>query len=249
MTSAVLSLFVRTVFASLRRRARQQWSIDRGQCGAVTFLQRFGDALNANVHFHSLVLDGSTTPGAGKRRASSRSPRPTMPRCRTWQRRWPASSAGCSSAKASAPRPMPPTPTRSRPRSRRARRACSAGPWHWPFVPRAAAAGFGSSCRAFGERVRCRASHRPRRYRARPPARARAARGRRRALAGAARERLLRVAHRAPPGALPAPRRHPLSRIIRPHRGRGSPVLASHRKPAAARSRSRGSVAAPRPPG
>jgi hypothetical protein len=37
-TSTVLSLFVRTVFASLRRRARQQWSIDRGQCGAVTFL-------------------------------------------------------------------------------------------------------------------------------------------------------------------------------------------------------------------
>ena len=34
----VLSLFVRTVFASLRRRARQQWGIDRGQCGAVTFL-------------------------------------------------------------------------------------------------------------------------------------------------------------------------------------------------------------------
>ena len=37
-TSTVLSLFVRTVFASLRRRARQQWGIDRGQCGAVTFL-------------------------------------------------------------------------------------------------------------------------------------------------------------------------------------------------------------------
>ena len=37
-TSAVLSLFVRTVFASLRRRARQQWGIDRGQCGAVTFV-------------------------------------------------------------------------------------------------------------------------------------------------------------------------------------------------------------------
>ena len=49
MTSAVLSLFVRTVFASLRRRARRQWSIDRGQCGAVTVVQRFGDALDARV--------------------------------------------------------------------------------------------------------------------------------------------------------------------------------------------------------
>lgn len=65
-TSAVLSLFVRTVSASLRRRARQQWSIDRGQCGAVTFVQRFGDALNTNIHFHSLVLDElAHLPGAG----------------------------------------------------------------------------------------------------------------------------------------------------------------------------------------
>ena len=66
MTSTVLSLFVRTVFASLRRRARRQWGIGRGQCGAVTFVQRFGDALNANVHFHSLVLDGVYEPKSGQ---------------------------------------------------------------------------------------------------------------------------------------------------------------------------------------
>jgi len=58
LTSAVLGVFVRTVFASLRRRARRQWGVARGQCGAVTFVQRFGDALNLNVHFHSLHLDG-----------------------------------------------------------------------------------------------------------------------------------------------------------------------------------------------
>jgi hypothetical protein len=58
LTSAVLGVFVRTIFASLRRRARKQWGIERAQCGAVTFVQRFGDALNLNVHFHSLVLDG-----------------------------------------------------------------------------------------------------------------------------------------------------------------------------------------------
>jgi hypothetical protein len=54
----VLDVFVRCVFASLRRRARKQWAITRGHGGAVTFVQRFGDALNLNVHFHSLFLDG-----------------------------------------------------------------------------------------------------------------------------------------------------------------------------------------------
>ena len=58
LTSAALGVFVRTVFGSLRRRAHKQWGVARGQCGAVTFVQRFGDALNLNVHFHSLLLDG-----------------------------------------------------------------------------------------------------------------------------------------------------------------------------------------------
>ena len=58
LTSAVLAVFVRAVFASLRRRARTHWNLARTECGAVTFVQRFGDALNLNVHFHSLVLDG-----------------------------------------------------------------------------------------------------------------------------------------------------------------------------------------------
>jgi hypothetical protein len=48
LTSAVLAIFVHTVFASLRRRARKHWGVPRGQCGAVTFVQRFGDALNLN---------------------------------------------------------------------------------------------------------------------------------------------------------------------------------------------------------
>jgi hypothetical protein len=63
LASAVLAVFVRTVFASLRRRARRQWGLPRSQCGAVTFVQRFGDALNLNLHFHSLVLDGVYAPG------------------------------------------------------------------------------------------------------------------------------------------------------------------------------------------
>lgn len=29
------------------------------RCGSVTFVQRFGSALNVHVHFHALLLDGS----------------------------------------------------------------------------------------------------------------------------------------------------------------------------------------------
>ena len=58
LTSAVLGVFVRAVFASLRDRAKKHWQLAGGQCGAVTFVQRFGGALNLNVHFHSLLLDG-----------------------------------------------------------------------------------------------------------------------------------------------------------------------------------------------
>ena len=59
LASQVLSCFLGSVFASLRRRARLRIGRRRSfQCGAVTFVQRFGDALNLNVHFHALVLDG-----------------------------------------------------------------------------------------------------------------------------------------------------------------------------------------------
>lgn len=60
LTSEVLNLFVRTLFASLRRRAREQRVRGRLQCGAVSFLQRFGSAINLNIHIHihTLALDG-----------------------------------------------------------------------------------------------------------------------------------------------------------------------------------------------
>ena len=61
LTSQVLRAFLRALFAELRRRARNQWGTARGQCGAVTFIQRFGSALNLNVHFHTLALDGVYT--------------------------------------------------------------------------------------------------------------------------------------------------------------------------------------------
>jgi hypothetical protein len=61
LTSAVLRAFIRALFAELRRRARKQWETPADQCGAVTFIQRFGSALNLNVHFHTLALDGVYT--------------------------------------------------------------------------------------------------------------------------------------------------------------------------------------------
>jgi len=57
LVSEVLRIFVQAVFGSLRRRACEHSGILRSQCGAVTFVQRFGDALNLNVHFHMLALD------------------------------------------------------------------------------------------------------------------------------------------------------------------------------------------------
>jgi hypothetical protein len=53
----IFRTFARVVFESLRRRARE-CGIPKGQCGAVTFVQRFGSALNLQVHAHMLVLDG-----------------------------------------------------------------------------------------------------------------------------------------------------------------------------------------------
>ncbi|MCP3986091.1 MAG: transposase [bacterium] len=62
LTAEVLRVFIRAVFASLRRQTRPIRAMakaDRAHGGAVTFVQRFGGALNLNVHFHALVLDGT----------------------------------------------------------------------------------------------------------------------------------------------------------------------------------------------
>ena len=58
LVSHVLNVFIRALFSELRRRAHELLSLRSSQCGAVTFVQRFGDALNANPHFHCLVIDG-----------------------------------------------------------------------------------------------------------------------------------------------------------------------------------------------
>jgi hypothetical protein len=65
LTSEVLRAFIRSLFAELRRRVRRHWGVRAEQCGAVTFIQRFGSALDLNVHFHTLALDGAYTHAVG----------------------------------------------------------------------------------------------------------------------------------------------------------------------------------------
>jgi hypothetical protein len=61
LVGPVLDAFIRSLFAMQRRRARTRYDLARSvkiQCGAITIIQRFGGAINLNVHFHTLVLDG-----------------------------------------------------------------------------------------------------------------------------------------------------------------------------------------------
>jgi len=55
---AVVGVFMRAVLGFLRRRARAQHAVANGRGGVVAIIQRFGAALNLNVHVHALVLDG-----------------------------------------------------------------------------------------------------------------------------------------------------------------------------------------------
>jgi hypothetical protein len=54
---AVVAVYLRAIVGWLRRRAGGDRGA-RAQGGAVAILQRFGGALNLNVHVHALVLDG-----------------------------------------------------------------------------------------------------------------------------------------------------------------------------------------------
>ena len=55
LTGAVLNVFMRALFGELRRRASELLGVGASQCGAVTFVQRYGDALNCNPHFHCMA--------------------------------------------------------------------------------------------------------------------------------------------------------------------------------------------------
>ena len=66
---AVLHILLRVIEARLRQRS----GCARGRLGAVSFVQRFGSALNAHVHFHCCVIDGVF---ATSERGRSTLPRP-----------------------------------------------------------------------------------------------------------------------------------------------------------------------------
>ena len=58
LVSTALQACLRVLFSWQRRRLRRR-GIKRPSCGAITFVQRFGSALQLNVHFHVLVPDGA----------------------------------------------------------------------------------------------------------------------------------------------------------------------------------------------
>ena len=58
--TALSRIFVESVFMRYRADARRL-GLAPAECGAVTFVQRFGSSLNLHVHFHVVVLDGVFT--------------------------------------------------------------------------------------------------------------------------------------------------------------------------------------------
>jgi hypothetical protein len=52
-----LDIALRRIFAHQRRLARRAGAL-APRTGAITFVQRFGGALNLNVHFHCVIPDG-----------------------------------------------------------------------------------------------------------------------------------------------------------------------------------------------
>lgn len=56
MRQWVLSIIYRTIATHLIRKAG--YTKTTAQTGSVTLIQRFGGALNHNIHFHMLLLDG-----------------------------------------------------------------------------------------------------------------------------------------------------------------------------------------------
>jgi len=57
LATLALNVVLRSIFANLRQRARRV-GVRGARTGAVTFVQRFGGALNLNVHFHCVLPDG-----------------------------------------------------------------------------------------------------------------------------------------------------------------------------------------------
>jgi hypothetical protein len=63
--SRVLGIVYRTIATQLAHKAG--FTKPLTQTGAVTLIQRFGSALNLNIHFHMLFLDGVYIGGSNGR--------------------------------------------------------------------------------------------------------------------------------------------------------------------------------------
>lgn len=57
LTNKILSVFIQGI-GSYQKKQAKRLGIHRARPGSVTFIQRFGSALNLNVHFHALFADG-----------------------------------------------------------------------------------------------------------------------------------------------------------------------------------------------
>jgi len=66
----VLGIVYRAIATHLTRKAG--YTKATAQAGAVTLIQCFGGALNANIHFHMIFLDGVYLDGAAQSRARFR---------------------------------------------------------------------------------------------------------------------------------------------------------------------------------
>jgi hypothetical protein len=76
LITRTLDIALRGIFVCQRRRARRAGAVGP-RAGAVTFVQRFGGALNLNVHFHCVIPDGVFVRDSGGMRFVELAPPPT----------------------------------------------------------------------------------------------------------------------------------------------------------------------------
>ena len=67
LLTRVLGVVTRALSTAAKRRAGLRAGTD-AETGVVTFIQRFGSALNLNIHLHLLALDGAYTFATGRPR-------------------------------------------------------------------------------------------------------------------------------------------------------------------------------------
>jgi len=72
-----LGIFHRALDRHYQRAAKKMGVRQKTLTGAITVVQRFGSALNANIHFHVLALDGVYAPAAAGALTFIETPRPS----------------------------------------------------------------------------------------------------------------------------------------------------------------------------